>query len=145
MKDNRAFWDTSAIVPLCVHENHSARARQTLRRYPRPVVWWGTLAEACSAFARALRVGEITIKEKKHAIHHLGRLSGFWKEIAPGQTLRELSIQLLDNHSLRTGDALQLAAALVWCEEKPRRQVFVCFDNRLATVAEDVGFNVIKA
>jgi hypothetical protein len=54
-------------------------------------------------------------------------------------------VELLDDHPLRTGDALQLAAALISCNQNPRRRTFVCFDDRLATVAEDVGFKVIKA
>jgi len=36
----------------------------------------------------------------------------------------------------------QLAAALVWCQERPRRRSFVCFDDRLSLAAEKVGFAV---
>jgi len=145
MKDNLAFWDASAVVPLCIRQNTSSRARQILRRRQRQVVWWGTMAEVRSTFARVLRSGQITIKEKEQAVRHLQRLSGSWDEVAPDLALREMSIQLLDDYSLRTGDALQLAAALFWCDRKPQRRIFVCFDDRLADVAEKVGFNVIRA
>jgi hypothetical protein len=40
---------------------------------------------------------------------------------------------------------LQLAAALVWCNERPRRRVMVCFDERLAAAAEQAGFTLIPS
>lgn len=144
MRTNQAFWDASAIVPLCVQEANSTLARRILRKYPKPIVWWGTLAEIRSAFARAFRNGVLTQKNKLLAQNQLDRLNQFWDEIPPDHRLRDLSVTLLDAHPLRTGDALQLAAALIWCGEKPRRKVFVCFDERLATVAEDIGFKVIN-
>jgi hypothetical protein len=115
MKRNRAFWDASAIVPLCVYESDSSRARQLMRKHNKQIVWWGTMAEARSAFARADRKGLLSDKDKEQAIRQL-----------------------------RTGDALQLAAALISCGNNPRRKVFVCFDDPLATIAEEIGFNVIK-
>jgi predicted nucleic acid-binding protein len=145
MKDKQAFWDASAIVPLCLHEDTSTRARQITRKHPQHVVWWGTLAEARSAFARGHRKGILSIKNKEQAIHNLQKLSNSWRVVNPGRKSLDLAVQLFDDYPLRTGDAFQIAAALVWCEEKPRRRVFVCFDDRLATVAEDVGFKVIKA
>jgi len=145
MKDKQAFWDASAIVPLCLHEDTSTRARQIMRKHPQHVVWWGTLAEARSAFARGHRKGILSVKDKEQAIRHLQKLNNSWRAVDPGRKLLDLAVQLLDDYSLRTGDAFQLAAALVWCNEKPRRRVFVSFDDRLATVAEDVGFKVIKA
>jgi len=40
-------------------------------------------------------------------------------------------------------DSFQLAAALVWCQEKPRRRPFVTADERLAKAAEKAGFSEI--
>lgn len=145
MKTNQVFWDASAIVPLCVQEVNSALARKTLHKYPTPVVWWGTMAEARSAFARAQRKGILTQKNKRFALNRIERLSQFWNEVPADRKLRDLAITLLESHPLRTGDALQLAAALIWCKEKARQRVFICFDDRLAGVAENIGFTVIKA
>ena len=39
-------------------------------------------------------------------------------------------------------DAAQLAAALVWCRERPQRRPFICFDERLAKAAAAAGFEV---
>lgn len=145
MQDQRVFWDASAIVPLCIHQTASPRARQILRQHPKLVVWWATLVEVRSACARAVRVGRADANEQAHALHHLQQMSKSWREIDPDHTVRALALKLLDGHPLRTGDALQLAAALVWCNENPHRRIFVCFDDRLATVAEAVGFIVITA
>ncbi len=145
MKTDRAFWDASAIAPTCMHEADSTRAHQLLRKYPRQVVWWGTIAEVRSAFARADRKGLLDANDKHRALQQLERLSRKWIEITPDAGLRDLAVELLDDHPLRTGDALQLAAALISCNKNPRRRIFVCFDDRLATVAEEVGFKVIKA
>lgn len=145
LKDKQAFWDASAIVPLCLHEDASSRARQIMRKHPQHVVWWGTLAEARSAFARGHRKGSLSTKDKEQAIHHLQNFSSSWRVVDPNQKLLHLAVQMLDDYPLRTGDALQLAAALYWCGEKPRRKTFVCFDDRLAEAAKTVGFTVITS
>ena len=44
--------------------------------------------------------------------------------------------------ALRAADALQLAAALVWAKQLPRKRLFVCFDGRLAEAAGKEGFTV---
>ncbi|MGH9803192.1 MAG: type II toxin-antitoxin system VapC family toxin [Blastocatellia bacterium] len=145
MKDKTAFGDASAIAPLCLHQITSPRARQILRQHPNIWVWWATVAEVRSSFARAVRTGRADNKEFSRSLSKLGRLSFSWREVEPHLKVREFAIQLLDSHPLRTGDALQLAAALHWCKEKPRRKTFVCFDDQLADAAKAVGFTVITS
>ncbi len=144
MKKRQAFWDASAIVPICLYQSTSQRARQISRQTSDvKAVWWGTMAEVRSAFARALRNSRSNTSEHARALRHLQKISQSWREIEPLPKVRELTLQLLDAHPLRTGDAFQLAAALYWCDEKPRRKVFVCFDDRLAEAANDLGFQVL--
>ena len=121
MKTSLAFWDTSALVALCVREPASAQARQLLRQYAKPVVWWGTYAEAWSAFERTFRQGVLSTLERETARRKLQQLATIWTELAPDGKARRLTLKLLEKYPLRTGDAFQLAAALVWCDEKPRR------------------------
>jgi len=45
---------------------------------------------------------------------------------------------------LRAADVLQLASAMVWCNEQPRNRSFITLDDRLATAATSAGFQVIK-
>lgn len=137
-----AFWDASAIVPLCCSQPATAHGRALLREVRRMVVWWGTTVEARSAFARLVREGQLSDAERTTAIKLLGQLSASWDEMQPSEQVRSLAEDLPDQHDLRAADALQLASALVWCREQPKRRVFVCFDDRLATAASKAGFAV---
>lgn len=138
-----AFWDASALVPLCVQEITSRRAQSHLRQLL-PVVWWGSRVEVHSAVARLHRLGKLKDLEKKGALSRLDVLCRGWREILPSDSLRELATRLLDAHELRAADSLQLAAALVWCHEKPARRTFVSADQRLSKSAASVGFSVVQ-
>ena len=82
-----AFWDASALVPLCVPGQAEPRGRRLLAEY-QPVVWWGTPVEMA--------------------------------------------------------DALQLAAALVWCNRRPARRHFICLDRKLRMAARAEGFTEVE-
>ena len=69
-----AFWDASAIVPLCCSQAASVQGRQLRRDLKRMVVWWGTPLEARSAFARLVRDGNISPDEHVAAVNLLGQL-----------------------------------------------------------------------
>jgi predicted nucleic acid-binding protein len=138
-----AFWDASALVPLCIHEAASRHAQSYLRRFA-PVVWWGSLVEVHSAICRLLRDEEITDLDKNGAVTRLGLLSRGWREILPGDQVRELATQLLDKHSLRAADSLQLASSLIWCEQRPSKRTFICGNHRLAEAAESAGFSIVE-
>ncbi|MBX3280494.1 MAG: PIN domain-containing protein [Acidobacteria bacterium] len=139
-----AFWDTSGIVPLCCFQARSAPARRASRTYSRPVVWWGTLIEAQSALARLKREGVLGAREVENALARLEALRARWSEMLPTEEVRESAGRILARHPLRAADALQLAAALVWCEDRPRGRYFVCGDGALAQAAADEGFTVVK-
>lgn len=143
MKQVTAFWDASALVPLCVHEAASRSAQSRLRKFA-PVVWWGSPVEVHSAICRLHREKEITDAAKKGALARLHLLGRGWREILPGDPLRELALQFLDEYSLRAADSLQLAASMTWCEKRPARRSFVCGDKRLSHAAKSVGFSVLE-
>lgn len=137
-----AFWDTSAIVALCARQATTLTAQRFVRQYPKMRAWWGATVEARSAFARLLQGKELNDREFHYALNQLETLRQSWVEVAPGDRLREIAETLPDKYGLRAMDALQLAAALVWCKEKPRKRPFICFDIRLAIAAEKAGFTV---
>jgi predicted nucleic acid-binding protein len=137
-----AFWDASAIVPLCCSQAATSRSRKLLRDAGRMVVWWGTPVEARSAFARLVRDGSLTDAERVRAAKLLGQLRPSWDEIQPSERVRAIAEELPDRHGVRGLDAMQLAAALVWCRERPNRRPFICFDERLSRAAAAVGFTV---
>lgn len=141
MKQETAFWDASALVPLCVREETSRQAQSYLKKHP-PAAWWGSLVEIHGAIARLLRDGHLKPAGRDGALARLDVLRRGWKEILPSDELREMARALLDRYTLRSADSLQLAAALTWCQERPARRIFICGDERLSAAAHDAGFLV---
>lgn len=64
-------------------------------------------------------------------------------EVRPSDEVRARAMRLLSIHPLRAADALQLAAALVWCRERTAGAGFVCLDGRLREAAGREGFEVL--
>ena len=143
MKKSSAFWDASALVPLCVQESGTASAEALLRKFP-PVVWWGSPVEIRSAICRLHREKRVTDLGKKGAVMRLELLHRASKEILPGDALRDLAFGLLDVYSLRAADSFQLAAALIWCDGRPARRNFICADQKLTRAAASAGFTVFE-
>ena len=52
------FWDTSALVPLCVRQGITPRAIALYKLHD-AVVWWATPAEIASTLARILRMKQL--------------------------------------------------------------------------------------
>jgi hypothetical protein len=65
-----------------------------------------------------------------------------WDEILRTEKVRSLAEEMPDTHGVRAADALQLAAALVWCRERPKQHPFACFDADPRTAATALGFSV---
>jgi predicted nucleic acid-binding protein len=140
---DRAFWDTSAIVPLCFQQTFSAELRSLSRKFGRTATWWGTTVEAVSAFSRLVREGRMTTQGLKHAAARLDLLRATWVEVTPSDRVREIAERLPEQFGLRALDSFQLAAALVWCKEIPKYRTFVCCDLKLSAAAVKAGFDVI--
>jgi len=138
-----AFWDTSAVVPLCITQHASARLHQLHRQYS-VVVWWATSVEAHSAFARDLRSGLLTQPEFQRAKQRLELLRDIWHEVEPTESVRNLAEILLERYPLRAADALQLAAAYTWSQNRPFRRPLISGDIKLLEAAEAIGFSTIR-
>lgn len=137
------FWDSSAVVPLCVAEARSASARALLEGDPAVAVWWATRTECLSALARRLREREIAPAGHRAARRVLAALAETWVELLPSETLRATAERLLAVHSLRAADAFQLAAALAWCGGRPPGHGIVTLDGRLREAASKEGFDAL--
>ena len=107
------------------------------------VVWWGTRTECISALMRQVREGNLTPSDERAARQVLYALMQAWIEIQPGEALRSTAERLLAVHPLRTADAFQLAAAILWRQELPTEQSFVSLDHRLCAVGYREGFTVL--
>jgi uncharacterized protein len=142
-KTEIAFWDTSAIVPLCCAQAGSTtRSRALLRRFKKPVIWWGTTVEVHSALARLRLEGDLTERDLNSALKRWEQMESIVREVNPGEQVKRVAKGLPAQYQLRSLDAFQLAAALVWCQERPRRRPFVCLDELLAKAADQAGFTV---
>jgi predicted nucleic acid-binding protein len=139
-----AFWDSSAIIPLCCQQPQSPPARRSARVYDTQIVWWGTSVEIFSGIYRLTHEGGLTVKESQAAVKALESLRHKWNEILPSDEIRQTAERLLRTHPLRAADALQLASALVWCGAYPSGRAFICADIRLSDAADKEGFNVIR-
>lgn len=137
------FWDTSAVVPLCLDEPLTATARGLAREDPALVVWWTTRTEALSAITRRRREGLLTGTQVAAIVRRLDLLSHSWSEVSPSDVLRERAERLLAVHPLRAADAFQLAAALLWARERPREHDVVVLDERLRDAAATEGFRIL--
>jgi predicted nucleic acid-binding protein len=136
-----AFWDASALVGLCVHDQSSPRAKR-LWRDADAVVWWATAVEGHGALVRLQREGALSDPEFRVSCEFFSTLLYSAKEILPSVNVREIAFRQLERFPLRAADALQLAAALAWCGERPRGRWFVCADRQLAAAATAAGFEV---
>jgi predicted nucleic acid-binding protein len=106
------------------------------------VVWWSAPVEIASALARLLRMKQLDPGEYSSASKLAGRLADSWSVIQPSNALRGRATKLLDRFDLRAADALQLAAALEWCEGAAQGHTFLTADQRLREAALQVGFEV---
>ncbi|MGH7774594.1 MAG: type II toxin-antitoxin system VapC family toxin [Candidatus Binatia bacterium] len=137
------FWDTSAIVPLCVNEPESSAVKSILAKDSSIVVWWATRTECISAFMRQTSEGGLTVASERQARQVLTTLATSWIEVQPTEPLRVATERLLAVHTLRSADAFQLAAALEWRRRQTAETPLVAFDTRLREAAYKEGFSLL--
>lgn len=137
------FWDASAVVPLLVPESRSADCVRLLDADRVVIVWALTPVEVLSALHRKLRDEEVRGVDVERARRRLDSLRGAWSEVNDLELVRRRAERLLATHPLRAADALQLAAALVVCDEDPRRMPFVSLDENLNGAARREGFELL--
>lgn len=138
------FWDTSAIVPLLAQVPESPACHRLWRSDPRVVVWALTETEALSALCRRLREGVLGSQEAGQAEARIEKLASRWVEIESLPPVKEEAARLLHLHRLRAADALQLGAALVAFNRRPKKRAFVSLDEELLEAARREGFDALQ-
>lgn len=134
------FWDSSALVPLCVEEPATETLQALAQQDADIVVWWTTPVECDSALARLERDGALTAAAAVEAFSRRDLLAASWTAIEPQDEIREVARRLLRVHQLRAADALQLAAAYLAAERRPPTLEIVTLDDRLRQAAGKEGF-----
>lgn len=137
------FWDSSAIVPLVMPETRSAALVDLVRADPVMVLWWATPIECQSAVFRRHRDGHVGRDQVGAFLERMRWTIHAAVEVIPTEEVRAKAARLLGVHALRAADALQLAAALVWCEEQPAGETFVSLDDRIREAARREGFTLM--
>ena len=139
------FWDSSALVPLLVPELQSAVLSTLVADDKEATIWWGTPLECHSALHRRHREHPLAPAAMTGAIERIRTIVEHADTVSPSDELRRRAARLLAVHPLSAADALQLAAALVWCEEQPHAEGFVSLDSKLRDAAHKEGFSVLPA
>ena len=134
------FWDSSSLIPLIFPEARSAALTAAFNDDRHPVIWWVTPVECQAALARVVREKHLSRDHARRAIERLSAIRARANEIGPSDDIRARAIHLIGVHNLRAADALQLAAALAWCEGQPNGEWLVCTDRRLTEAAKHEGF-----
>lgn len=106
-------------------------------------VWLAARVECLSALSRRRREGVLSADAELKARAILSALSAEWSEVQPSELVRQRAERLLAIHSLRSADAFQLAAALIWAQENPQGLEIVCLDQTLREAAHKEGFTVL--
>ncbi|MFL6237329.1 MAG: hypothetical protein ACJ76N_29660 [Thermoanaerobaculia bacterium] len=126
-----------------MREPASERIEPLLQRDPEMAFWWGAPLDWWEALLAAQRRGRISaagLQKAKEVLDHL-RARGF--EVQPTEELRARALRILSVHTLRAAEALELAAALVWCRERTHGAGFVSLHPPLRLAAALEGFRVL--
>jgi len=102
-----------------------------------------TEVEVASALARRCREGAFDVAERDRALAELTHdlMTMTVVEVVPAVTSR--ARVLLGRHTLRAGDALQLASCLV-LRDGAASVAFAAFDDRLVAAARAEGLQVLS-
>ena len=136
------FWDSSALVPLLFPEAHSSSLTELISGDREMTIWWATPLECQAAMHRRHRESPLPPDLLSRATFRLRALVELADTVLPTDEVRRRAARLVAVHPLRAADALQLAAALLWCEEQPHNEGFVSLDARLRDGARKEGFDV---
>jgi len=137
------FWDSSALVALAIPESQSAACSGVYETDSDITVWAMTPVEVLAALHRRSREGVLDREVLDGAFRRLGRMRTSWTEVLDVELVRTRAERIVAVHPVRAADALQLAAALVACAERPNAVPFVTLDDRLAEAAGREGFRIL--
>jgi len=117
---------------------------ELLREDPTVLVWTMTPIECLSAICATGRQATTPTQVKTaEVMKRLKQLQDSWIEIHQVAWVKKRAERLLSVHGMSTAAALQLAAALIACEDRPDELPIVTFDPELARCASREGFHVV--
>ncbi len=105
--------------------------------------WWAMPVEVKSACRRLTAEGLLDAQHLAASYRRVDLLADAGIEVEPSEAIRTLAASAIDRYELRAADAMQLAASLLLCRERPSGRTFVCFDKKLSIAADLAGFTVL--
>jgi uncharacterized protein len=86
-------------------------------------------------------MGHLGADQWRSATQSIAKLAETWLIVPPTAAVRAKAIEMVEHYDLRAADSLQLAAALVSCEDAPLGRAFLTLDDRLREAAMLNGFD----
>lgn len=80
----------------------------------------------------------------RRSLFKIAELEANWTLLDDFEPTIKLARQLITKYVLRTGDAIQLASALLLVDEHPEELPFVSLDHDLSSAAREEGFPVVS-
>ncbi len=125
-----------------VDEKWSPRVRALATEDSDVLVWVLSDVEITSALWRRLRAGDLDERSRAAAQRSVDALLAAFSVVVDVALVARRARRVLALHPLRAADSLQLAAALVACDDRPTLLPFITLDDRLREAAGNEGFNV---
>jgi uncharacterized protein len=128
------YFDASALVKRYVREKGSAKVQRLLAAEV-PATSRLSAVEIASAVARRVREGSLAGEDRDRILAAVDRDLTAVLVVEVTAAVVMSAQQLLQRHTLRTGDAIQLASCLHLQEHIEGDVTFVGFDDRLLAAA----------
>lgn len=140
-------FDTSSFLKIYIEEDgsHIVQALLIDNENHTLIISELTILEAHSAIRRREREGTISAEHADHIIEQINddKMSRFVMQELSSAMISEAA-RLIDDHPLRSLDALQLAGCLEIRRERLIAPTFVCADSRLCDAAEKEALPTIN-
>jgi hypothetical protein len=95
------FWDSSAIIPLCIEEKETRPIQNIAKKDGMLVLRWGSIVECYSAPGRLRRDGFLKPQEETQALAFLSELAGVWTETEPSDEIPNITRCLIQNYPFK--------------------------------------------
>lgn len=130
-------------MPLLVSQPQSRQVEQWVGEDDALAVWMLTPVELTSAIRRLVRERALNERDAAMVESRIDDLMRVSHVVVDVEGVRTQARRLLRLHSLRSADALQLAAALEWTGGRTAGRTLVSLDAQLTAAALREGFHVV--
>jgi uncharacterized protein len=134
------FFDSSALLKRYLNEKGDVETRKLFDISDKIFVSATTHIECASTFQRLLQTKLIDKKECQRLNIELSIDFPFFETIHFDDDIKHIALKVLEKHTLKALDTIQLATLIYVAEEIDS---FVVCDNKLKKYAKEEGFKVI--